>query len=103
MEERTTCRQYDSFAADYHWLFSGVADRPFLEEHEELLEALGPGARILDCACGIGIDAVALAHEGYTVCAADASAGMVAEASGPCGSEHSHRKMRLGQPGGEVP
>ncbi len=80
MEERTTCRQYDAFAPDYHWLFSGAECEPFFETHDELLGSLEPGAKILDCSCGIGMQAVALARKGYKVWAADASAGMVAEA-----------------------
>lgn len=44
------------------------------------LAALKPGARILDVACGIGVDAEALARRGFRVTAADGSADMLAVA-----------------------
>ncbi|MGP3962089.1 class I SAM-dependent methyltransferase [Nonomuraea sp. 3N208] len=37
-------------------------------------------ARVLDCACGIGTDAMVLAHAGFQVTATDAGPAMVAEA-----------------------
>jgi SAM-dependent methyltransferase len=39
---------------------------------------LAPGARVLDCACGIGLLAAGLAARGFTVAASDASPEMVA-------------------------
>jgi SAM-dependent methyltransferase len=74
--------EYDAFATDYHWLYSDrvLSGNPFLEGYADVLRSLPPQARILDCACGIGIHSLALARRGYDVSGADASAGMVAEA-----------------------
>ncbi len=75
-------QQYDAFASDYHWLYSDrvLSGDPFLDGYADVLRSLPPQARILDCACGIGIHSLALARRGYDVRGADASAGMVAEA-----------------------
>jgi SAM-dependent methyltransferase len=74
--------EYDPFASDYHFLYSDrvLSGVPFLEGYAEVLHTLPPRARILDCACGIGIHSLALARRGYDVRGADASAGMIAEA-----------------------
>ena len=74
--------EYDAFAADYHWLYSDrvLSGDPFLEGNADVLRSLPPQARILDCACGIGVHSLALARRGYDVRGADASAGMAAEA-----------------------
>jgi glycine/sarcosine N-methyltransferase len=82
---------YTDFAADYEWLFSDdvVGSSPVLGAtspgSRDLLEAaiatLAPGAPVLDCACGIGADAVALARRGFKVTATDGSSSMVARAS----------------------
>jgi len=74
--------EYDAFAADYHWLYSDrvLSGDPFLEAYADVLRSLPPQARILDCACGIGLHSLALARRGYAVTGSDASAGMVAEA-----------------------
>lgn len=50
------------------------------------LAGLGPGARVLDAACGVGIDAASLARRGFRVVAADASEAMVARARGRLGA-----------------
>jgi SAM-dependent methyltransferase len=81
---------YTDFAADYEWLFSDdvVGSTPVLGAtspgNRDLLEAaiamLVPGAPVLDCACGIGADALALAHRGFKVTATDGSSSMVARA-----------------------
>jgi SAM-dependent methyltransferase len=74
--------EYDAFAADYAWLLSDerLTGEPFVAAHKELLEALPPGAKLLDCACGIGVQALALARHGHRVWGTDASAGMIAQA-----------------------
>ncbi len=74
--------QYRSLAADYHWYFDEVAlvlgcDTPGVRA---LMAALPAGARVLDAACGIGVDAAALLRRGFDVAAADASRPMVAAA-----------------------
>jgi SAM-dependent methyltransferase len=72
---------YRDLAGEYHWLFDddaltgGVAiTRPAVAE---LLRRLGPGSTVLDAACGIGVDAAALARQGFDVQAADGSHAMV--------------------------
>jgi len=75
-------RQYDSFAPDYHWLFSDatLSGESFVEKYRALLDALPEDGRVLDCACGPGTQALALARHGYTVHGSDFSAGMIAMA-----------------------
>lgn len=80
---------YRDLARDYHWLFPDDIVRTYdsfgatSPGNHNLLEAtllrLAPGASILDCACGIGIDAVALARRGFSVTASDGSPAMVAQ------------------------
>ncbi len=72
--------QYGSLAADYHWFFDDVdlflgSDTPGVRAAMALLQ---PGARVLDAACGIGIDAAALVRRGFDVTASDASQEMAA-------------------------
>jgi len=80
---------YADLAPDYEWLFPaetvGRAGRfgATSPGSQALLEAvvktLGPGSPVLDCACGIGADAMALARSGLVVTASDGSRAMVAE------------------------
>jgi len=74
--------QYDTFSEDYHWLYSDYAlcGKPALEGNEDVLTEAGLKAHILDCSCGIGTLAVALAKLGYEVSGSDASLGMVEQA-----------------------
>ncbi len=80
---------YGDLAHDYEWLFPdetvgrlGGFGRTS-PGNQALLEAavktLGPGNPVLDCACGIGADAMALARKGFVVTACDGSQAMVAE------------------------
>jgi 2-polyprenyl-3-methyl-5-hydroxy-6-metoxy-1,4-benzoquinol methylase len=62
---------YDTLAAVYRYLVPRGLSVP---------EGLGPGSRVLDCACGTGELAVALAERGCDVRASDASPGMVERA-----------------------
>ena len=81
---------YSDFAADYEWLFPDdvVGDSPVPGAtspgaRDLLADAIGtlaPGAPVLDCACGIGTDALALALRGFAVTATDGSDSMVARA-----------------------
>jgi SAM-dependent methyltransferase len=81
---------YQDLATDYHWIFPDRVVRPpgvlggTSTGGDQLLEsavdALPPDARVLDCACGIGTDAMALAHRGLRVTGSDGSAAMAAEA-----------------------
>jgi glycine/sarcosine N-methyltransferase len=82
---------YADFAADYEWLFAddvigsrpepGATSAAGRDLLNAALAALAPGAPVLDCACGIGTDALALAQRGFTVTATDGSSSMVARAS----------------------
>ena len=74
--------QYDDFAANYDWLFSDEAltGEPQVEGLKPLLAELPPDASVLDCACGTGVTAAALARRGYHVAGSDASGRMVARA-----------------------
>ncbi|MGI9595468.1 MAG: class I SAM-dependent methyltransferase, partial [Acidimicrobiales bacterium] len=74
--------QYETIAIDYEWYFDDVAqllgsDTPGVRS---IIGGLAPGALVLDAACGVGVDAAALAHRGFEVTAADASPAMVAQA-----------------------
>ncbi|WP_049576721.1 class I SAM-dependent methyltransferase [Nonomuraea sp. SBT364] len=81
---------YREFAADYHWLFPdeivsppgvlGGTSTDSIELIEAVAGGLPPGARVLDCACGIGTDVMALAHRGFRVTGTDGSAAMVERA-----------------------
>ncbi len=81
---------YRDLAADYEWLFSDdvVGSSPVLGATSpggrDLVQAaittLPRGAPVLDCACGVGADALALAQRGFKVTATDGSSGMVARA-----------------------
>jgi SAM-dependent methyltransferase len=85
---------YADLARDYEWLFPdeviggnapvGTTSPGSKELLYGILETLPPGARVLDSACGIGADAMALARSGFNVTASDASASMVAEARRRC-------------------
>jgi SAM-dependent methyltransferase len=74
--------QYDEFAVGYHWLYSDYVSsgKPALEENDDVLRDAGPKARILDCSCGIGTFAIALAKLGYEVSGSDGSPGMIEQA-----------------------
>lgn len=73
---------YDPLVHDYHWLVSDalLSGESFIARHRPLLSALPLDARVLDCACGIGSDAIGLARAGFQVTASDSSAAFVAEA-----------------------
>ncbi len=71
--------QYDAIADDYEWLFSDImlSGEPQYASLQHVLELLPPGGTILDCACGTGILAMALARHGHRVVGTDASEGMI--------------------------
>jgi glycine/sarcosine N-methyltransferase len=81
---------YTDLAQDYEWLFPddaigssapvGATSPGSRDLLDGILRTLPPGARVLDSACGIGADAMALARDGFTVTASDASASMVEQA-----------------------
>ena len=85
---------YDSLASEYHLLFADwdASVRRQGEILDRLIAAqLGPPPHtVLDCACGIGTQALGLAQLGYTVHGTDIS---------PAAVERSRREaVRLGVP-----
>ena len=73
---------YDGFAAHYDWLATEqmVSGDLLWGRFGDHLERLPSGARVLDCACGTGYDALALVRRGFAVTASDVSEGMLLEA-----------------------
>ena len=72
--DAATIAVYDSRAADYARLTD--ADTPDTQL-QAFLDALPPGARVLDLGCGPGRSAALMARAGHDVIATDASAAMV--------------------------
>lgn len=70
---------YGSLASVYEWLVSDAKASPAgnAQAFQTVTAGLTPGARILDCASGIGLLAVGLAEAGFRVTASDASPAMV--------------------------
>jgi SAM-dependent methyltransferase len=73
---------YDRFAAEYDWLATEqmVSGDLFWDRFGDRLDSLPSGARVLDCACGTGYNALALVQHGFTVTASDVSEAMFLEA-----------------------
>ena len=75
---------YDNLASQYDKLF--LDWRSAAREQAEILDGIfrahgfDKSARILDCACGIGTQAIGVAALGYSVTASDVSSGALAEA-----------------------
>jgi SAM-dependent methyltransferase len=76
---------YEMLAADYDWMFDDDAvanGRAInLPATARLLQRISRTNRVLDAACGTGVDAAVLARRGFTVWAADGSAAMAEEAA----------------------
>jgi glycine/sarcosine N-methyltransferase len=75
---------YDDLAADYHLLFTDW-QQSIRWQREVINKLILANARsqprtVLDCACGIGTQALGLAQRGYTVTASDLSAESIAKA-----------------------
>lgn len=85
---------YDNLAPQYDKLFMDWQDttREQAEILHKLFEANGfdPTAKILDCACGIGTQAIGLAHLGYGVTASDFSDGALSEAKARAAAANIH-------------
>jgi SAM-dependent methyltransferase len=77
-----TRRFYDQLAPDYHLIFADWDAS--IERQQAVLErvlrefGVAPPSRVLDCAAGIGTQAIGLARAGYTVTATDISGDAVA-------------------------
>ena len=78
-------RFYDDFAELYHLIFENWETS--MMRQAEVISAIlrgecgaGPGAAVLDCACGIGTQALGLAKLGFRVTGSDVSAGAIERA-----------------------
>ncbi|WP_330356209.1 class I SAM-dependent methyltransferase [Streptomyces chartreusis] len=80
---------YADFAANYDCVlpegaldasFVGITSPGSISLIQRVLDDLNPGSSVLDCACGIGLDALALARSGFRVTASDGSKAMINEA-----------------------
>ena len=75
---------YDNLAAQYEQLFfdwqATTREQAALLDKLFRAEGFDTTAPVLDCACGIGTQAIGLAAVGYTVTASDISEGELAEA-----------------------
>ncbi len=73
---------FHGFAAQYDWLATEqmVSGDLLWDRFGDHLDSLPSGARVLDCACGTGYDALALVQHGFTVTASDVSEAMLLEA-----------------------
>jgi glycine/sarcosine N-methyltransferase len=81
----TSNRFYDEFAGEYHFIFedweASIARQA--AAMSAILERAGisaPNATVLDCACGIGTQALGLAKLGFRVTGSDLSPGAIARA-----------------------
>lgn len=74
--------QYADLATDYDWLYADrqeAGDRQ-VRDAAPLLDTI-EHPRILDCSCGTGIFALALARHGYETVGTDASPAMIGQAT----------------------
>lgn len=78
MDKDLNIQFYDELSEDYHLIFDSWEDaikRQALILKGIITEYAKPDAlTVLDCACGIGTQAIGLASLGYQVCAAQTSA-----------------------------
>ncbi len=77
--------RYDAFYPDWQ---TAVRDEAEFLSGIFRRRGLGHAASILDCACGIGTQAIGLASLGYRVTASDISAGELAEARKKAAENH---------------
>lgn len=87
--EQSVLEFYDSLSEDYHLIF--LDWQQSVHRHGQILDSmirvLLPEAKtVLDCACGIGTQAIGLALQGYTVHAADLSSRAVERARREAGA-----------------
>jgi SAM-dependent methyltransferase len=87
---------YAELPADCEWMEPEDWDsrRAFLDRYGRMLSVLPAGARILDCACGTGSAAVALAGLGFEVHGVDGSPAMLARARQRAADAGVHVELR---------
>ncbi len=70
---------YDGLAGSYDLMFPDW-DASMTRQAAQLAEFIPQGARVLDCACGMGTQAIGLARLGYAVVGSDLSPGLIGRA-----------------------
>jgi len=95
MAPNTTKKFYDDLSADYHLNFNdwdkAIANQADVLDKIIRKYANGAPKTVLDCACGIGTQAIGLAQTGYTVTASDLSPLALKRA----GDEAEKRNVRI--------
>ncbi len=83
---------YDNLASQYDKLFldwqAATQEQAAILDRLFRAQGFDKSARILDCACGIGTQAIGLAVRGYHVTASDLSPGALAQARDRAGKNH---------------
>ena len=83
---------YDNLASSYDKLFldwqAAIREQAILLDQLFRAEGFDSSAQVLDCACGIGTQAIGLAALGYRVTASDISEGELAEAQKRAAAQH---------------
>ncbi len=73
--------QYNNISFYYEIFYSGIDstqfENEFIIQHKEYLDRVPNNAKICDCACGNGIQAIALKKQGFDVMATDISDEMI--------------------------
>lgn len=94
-DDASVARFYDQLAADYHLIYEdwdAATERQGRALDAVIRSVLGPApATVLDCACGIGTQAVGLALRGHRVTGTDISPA----AAGRAGREAARRGLEL--------
>jgi SAM-dependent methyltransferase len=91
MPESSVAHFYDELADDYHLIYADW-DASMRRQGEALDALIGEDrVAVLDCACGIGTQAIGLALRGHSVTGTDLSPRAVARAAG----EAAHRNVTL--------
>jgi len=70
---------YDGLAGSYDLMFPDW-NASMARQAAQLSEFIPAGARVLDCACGMGTQAIGLAQRGYEVIGSDLSPGLIGRA-----------------------
>lgn len=73
--------QYNNISYYYEILYSGFDliqfEKEFISQHKYYLDELPKNAKVCDCSCGNGLQAIALKKEGFDVLATDISDEMI--------------------------
>ena len=87
-----TDEMYGTLAAVYDWLVPDALLAPAgsVAAFAQVVDGLGSGARVLDCAAGTGHLAVGLALRGFRVVATDASSAMIQRTRGTARASLGH-------------